>query len=98
VEIFYWKIDIIPFTFAANLVPDVKSGLKGNPVKIGSYPRSCKKPLQTSPKGRLKSTIVEELPLFRLIRMGRFQQCFKPEDLPGSSTIILKLSGERQEM
>jgi hypothetical protein len=31
-----------PNTFAASLVPDVKSGLKGNPVKIGSYPRSCK--------------------------------------------------------
>jgi hypothetical protein len=23
------------------MVPDLKSGLKGNPVKIGSYPRSC---------------------------------------------------------
>jgi hypothetical protein len=29
-------------TFAMDLVADVKSVLKGNPVKIGSYPRSCK--------------------------------------------------------
>ena len=30
------------FTFAADLVSDVKSGLKGKPVKIRRYPRSCK--------------------------------------------------------
>ena len=44
-------------------------GLKGNPVQIGSYPRSCKKPLQTSPPigERLgKSKIVEDLPLPRM--------------------------------
>jgi hypothetical protein len=29
--------------FASHTVPD-KTGLKGNPVKIGSYPRSCKFP------------------------------------------------------
>ena len=86
--IFSAEIKIYNPTFAANLVPDFKPGLKGNPVKNGSYPRSCKKPLQTSPKGRLKSKIVEELPLFRLIRMGRFHQCFKPEDLPVSIKII----------
>jgi hypothetical protein len=34
--------------------------------------------------------------------MGRFQQCFKPEDLPdlpiAIGIIIFQLSGERQEM
>lgn len=40
-------IKILPVTFAANLVFDVKSELKGKPVKIRRYPRSCKKPLPT---------------------------------------------------
>jgi hypothetical protein len=45
------------------------------------------KPLQTSPKGRLRqSKIVEDLPLLRPNRMGRFQQRFKPEDLPDQQT------------
>jgi hypothetical protein len=88
---FVWMIDLLPLTFAADLVSRSakgETGLKGKPVKIRRYPRSCKKPLLTSPKGRNKSMIVEVTPLFRLIRMGRFQQCFKPEDLPGSLTII----------
>ena len=40
--IFLAEIKIYNPTFAANLVPDFKPGLKGNPVKNGSYPRSCK--------------------------------------------------------
>jgi hypothetical protein len=55
---------IIALTFAADLVPGFKTGLKGNPVKNRSYPRSCKEPLQTSLKGRLKSKIVEECHCF----------------------------------
>jgi hypothetical protein len=50
-----------------------------------------------SKEGLKESKIVEELPLYRLIRMGRFQQCFKPEDLPDQVNNI-QLSGERHEV
>ena len=38
----FWKFKHNDDTFATSLVIDIKSVLKGNPVKIGSYPRSCK--------------------------------------------------------
>jgi hypothetical protein len=71
-----------PPTFALIWLPD-------------AIPVAVRKPLQIPPfAGLRESKIVEDLPLFRLIRMGRFQQRFKPEDLPHQLTFIL-LSGEK---
>jgi len=73
---FVWMIYPLPLTFAADLVPDFKSGLKGKPVKIRRYPRSCK----------LCKLFVLQATVLKMT--GRQQTGSKPEDLPGSLTII----------
>jgi hypothetical protein len=73
---FVWMINQLALTFATNLVFDVKSKLKGKPVKIRRYPRSCK----LCKLFVLQATV--------LLLTGRQQSGSKPEDLPGSSTII----------
>jgi hypothetical protein len=44
VEIINFSFNNIAVTFVPDLVSDFKSELIGNPVKIRSYPRSCKTP------------------------------------------------------
>ena len=73
---FVWMINTLALTFAPDLVPDVKSGLKGKPVRFRRYPRSCK----------LCKLFVLQATVLKLT--GRQQTGSKPEDLPGSSTII----------
>lgn len=78
---YFLKLKINLPTFAADLVADVKSVLKGNPVKFGSYPRSCKQ--YPNP---LTGGYKEHFNLHNhCFKNGKvLKMCCKPEDLPGS--------------
>jgi hypothetical protein len=101
---FSFFLSPISCTFAADLVPVFNPGLKGKPVKIRRYPRSCKKPpnlfaIRRKDQGRL----LKRYHCFGSSEWEGFNNALSQKTcqvLPITIGINdhSKLSGERQEM